>query len=359
MPVEMKSVAGDFKKNRKRTWHVPSVRLKNVDRALDDYLKAPSPGNLKLLSVMVEAWLKTDPKEYENCKGSVLHDAIYELAGEPDTKRPEQLKDGDILFRFVPHNIGQRGGVQWLITMGQGVAALTQGTGTGWNWDMIQHVGIYVENGLFTGVREIAGSGLAKYKVGARDHVIDLVVRCDDEIDGHDIGRVAACAKALKTRKWGTLNLGRKQKTIPLGPGQDAKALSAYPVQDLFWLTVRGRRPEIFNEKTLLELKELNDQYIGNHEDRNELSQSVVCSHFVHAVMYAAARPDVVTLRSATSHKLERVFKISPSHLWQAFHYRAGIFDILPAHFAGVEQDGFLYPMEEKDLGSQTIGLAA
>ena len=363
MPIDMldkKSVAEEFRKNFKRTWHVPSVRLTNVDRALSDYLKSPSTGNLQLLINMVAAW-KTDGKgkEYKNCNGSLLLDAIEMWAADADTTGVGRLQDGDILFRFLPHNIGQRQGKHWLISGLQGLTALTQGTGTGWNWDVIIHAAVYVENAVYTGVKEIDGTGLASYPVDHRDHAIDLVVRCDDKEDGHDIGRVAARAKALMTRHLGFIDLGKGVKTFPLGPGQDEKAIYPYPLTDFVNLALSRCKLSIFTDDTLDQLQKLNHKYIQNREDVDEMAQSVVCSHFVHAVLYTAARPDVVTLRAATSHELDKVFKIGPSQLWQNFHYHGGIFDILPAHFVGIEQDGILYPMEEKDLGSKTVGLAA
>ena len=362
MPIDMfdkKSVAEEFRKNFKRTWHVPSVRLTNVDRALSDYLKSPSTGNLQLLINTVAAWRKTDGKEYENCYGSLLWEAIEMWGADADTTRVERLKDGDILFRFLPHNIGQREAKHWLISGLQGLTALTQGTGTGWNWDMIVHAAVYVDNALYTGVKEIDGTGLASYQVDNRGHAIDLVVRCDDEEDSHAIGRVAARARALMTRGFGIIDLGKKQKTFPLTPGQDDKQIIPYPLTDFVNLAMSRCKPNIFTGDTLEQLQKLNRKYIQYREDVDEMAQSVVCSHFVHAVLYTAARPEVVTLRAATSHELDKVFKIGPSQLWQAFHYRGGIFDIQPAHFVGVEQDGFLYPMEEKDLGSKTVGLAA
>lgn len=373
MSDEMKSAARNFKQNWSRK-PFPSNRLKEVNWALDQFMKAPTKGTLDSLNARVVNWGKTNPKEFKNNAGGELWMAVdgMRLDYSDVKKEPEPLKDGDILFRYLPHQIGQRNTMHGLISVGQGVQPATQNLGQlfggvrevkphlssgpmqflddyiedqfgndpkgeatpssiGSSWDTIQHVGIYVKRNETDAVIEI-GWGLEKNQANKRAHEYDLVVRCDDPANAARVSKIALRARA----DW-------KQTCL------------IYPFLDLLFLATSARTGGSFDGHTHTKMSKMRREYVGNGTS-DQLDQMVVCSHFVHAVLWAAADP-VVTLKAATTHRLENVFKISPSHLWAQFCTGQGVWAKLPASFKGIQQHGQLVQMARKDL--KGLALAA
>jgi hypothetical protein len=84
-----------------------------------------------------------------------------------------------------------------------------------------------------------------------------------------------------------------------------------------------------------------------NKDNPYLMRHPVVCSHFVHAVMYAAIEHG--TLRTATDNTMDDIFKISPSHLWGQFRRGEGIWAKAGAKCAGLQQKGKLFPLSDPD----------
>lgn len=225
----------------------------------------------------------------------------------------DHLKPGDILFRWVPRGIGQRGAIQNLITAAQSKQMSTQylrhrdDSAVQQSALVVQHVGIYTERG----VREI-GSGGLKYVAVQNRCNYDLVVRSRAFAD--EIARVAQLAMP-----------DRRQ--------------FLYPVWDL---DIIARQPTYGYDAC--PVTQLHQAELALHRGRSnpaKLKQAVVCSHYVHAVLYAASVPGA-TLRTATDHRWDRYFKISPSHMWTEFVSRKGLWAQLDAFYVGMQHQGML-----------------
>jgi hypothetical protein len=246
-------------------------------------------------------------------------------------KKPtgDELIDGDILFRWVPKGIDQRKPLQGLITGAQVQQMATQyqksrqmtaqgkdgldDTAVKLSALVIQHVGIYVGGS----VREIGAGwfgkgGLKTVPIEGRSN-IDLVVR--SRTYGKRIAHFARIAQADLRQSW------------------------IYPMWDLGNIGYRPTRGFARRNTSALNKAEL-----AVHRGRSspaKMKQAVVCSHFVHAVLYAAVVPGG-TLRTATDHRWDDVFKISPSHMWTEFLHGRGLWATLNAYFVGVQRRGIL-----------------
>ena len=64
-----------------------------------------------------------------------------------------------------------------------------------------------------------------------------------------------------------------------------------------------------------------------------------VCSHFVHAVIYASVF-EGTTVWAATLPETETIFNVSPNMLWHYFLNRLGVFYGVETTLIGVQYDG-------------------
>ncbi len=234
------------------------------------------------------------------------------------------LKRGDILFRWVPPGINQRHLTQVLITVAQWDQAETQHvtqqgeSSIEFSAALVQHVGIYTDNKVI----EIGKKGLERNPVEARDNY-DLVVR--SRLYGD---RIAALA---------TIAVPDKRQVL-------------YPIWDLLNLSQKPTKSYGAAQAVMNELIN-SDRVNRNAGKANVLKQAVVCSHFVHAVLYAAATSG--TLRTATDHRWDAIFKISPSHMWTEFVTKRGLWSQLEAGYMGLQHKGKLY----STTGTLGVGL--
>jgi hypothetical protein len=307
--------------------HHKSQSLKKVIAALAEYHRAPvGQGKLSPLHRAITEWRSWNPHEFRDRHGNDLQlEVEREMSGAIAEKAAERVKaehmvkgkleDGDILFRFVSSKEVKF--LQWLISEKQGKQ---KSLGYEMSSDKIQHVGIYA-NGF---VIEIGAGGLEHNVVVGRGKN-DLVVRT---AYGEQIA-----AKAQSAQE----DLGQR----------------LYPINDLWKLAKRPGSGGVFSARDRELAWKLNDE--EDWAKRNRMKQRVVCSHFVHAVLYAAI--ENVTLRTATDHKMDHVFKISPSHLWGQFRRKQGIWATARAEWVGVQKNGNLYWADEVDPESFFKGL--
>ena len=309
--------------------HHRSQSLKKVIAALAGYHQAPvGQGKLSALHKAITDWRWREPHEFRDRHGNDLQVEVErEMSGAIATKAAEKVKqehiekelvagkleDGDILFRLVSRKgkkqvKGERGLVQGMITLAQ---LLQYDKGYGMSWDQIQHVGIYA-NGFAI---EIDKGGL-EHKIVVDRPNNDIVVRT---AYGEQIAAIAENAQE---------DLGQW----------------VYPLNDLMNLAFRPGSGGVLSARDREQAWRLNDE---GWAKRNRMQQRVVCSHFVHAVLYAAIGQ--VTLRTATHHKMDHVFKISPSHLWRQFRRGEGIWGIAGARCVGFQRKGTLYKLEDLD----------
>lgn len=266
----------------------------------------------------VNGWAKKHPKEFAARHGPDLQ---REVAAELEQRCPELLKleDGDILFRWVPRGIGQRGPGQGIISGAQLTQDATYRSvfAEGLNLDdsafLVQHVGIHVRGEVI----EIGRWGLERNPVSGREHY-DLVVR---------------------SRQYG-MRIAEKARTSTTGPSYHTRLgmLMMYPVWDLPIVALLPRTGGRWPDEAGLHGK---DQEYQRNRCGNVLQQRVICSHFVNAVLYAAVRPQG-TVAAATDHDFDRIFKISPAQMWNEFMNKQGIWAQLGAVFAGVQHKGKL-----------------
>ncbi len=225
----------------------------------------------------------------------------------------EKLVNGDVLFRWVPKGINQRGLIQGLITGAQTKQMTTQylnrrdDSAVAASAMVVQHVGIY-HDGY---VREIGSKGLESNEIKKRNNY-DLVVRSKNY--GQRITKATKMAIA-----------DRRQ--------------FLYPIWDLFNISHKPTYGYDARNSTTLNQEEL-AVHRGNSSPVR-MKQAVVCSHFVHAVLYTAIVPGG-TLRTATNHKFDQIFKISPSHMWTEFLHGKGVWGTLNAFYVGMQHKGIL-----------------
>ena len=304
--------------------HHKSVELKDVIKRLrlyhgDRAVKATLREHLLMdLRHSVLTWQKKHPKEFAARHGHGLLDDILE---EVTSSGPEHLPlvNGDVLFRWVPRGVDQRGGLQAVISGAQAVQEDThrKRLGEGVNLDVssavVQHVGVYSDHGVI----EIGGGGLGRNPVTTRTHY-DLVVR--SQTHGERIAQAARSATAT-------------------GPAY-LWALLKYPAWELasvMAVSFPGARL-LARDRILLQLDDTQYRQKGQ---RNVLQQLVICSHFVNAVLYAAIRPGG-TLATATDRAYDEIFKVSPAQMWREFMGKQGLWAQTHAVFVGVQHKGRL-----------------
>ena len=361
----------------KRKAPSPTPRLKVVLDAFQTFREHPTLANLKMLSVAVETWAKVDRFEFKRVGGSPFQDAITAgLASSPQEgpKPALKLENGDVLFRYVPHLApgntlvkvfcGQRGGMQGKISDGQSdlqgrlgkyrsddkiLQTTAEQTGlskeqlqqifdtsnAGHSADLIQHVGIYVNVAGFDGVVEIGLKGL--YGNSMPDHgqkTIDLVVRF---VQSDVAFRVGNNAYTAMETNW---------------------EFELYPMfADFKYMIDTPSTCGVLPKAKLQEVKKAQIEahwtnYLTSFFSANQgfiLAQRPVCSHFVHALLWASIEPDV-TINAATNPQFNQFFKISPFQLWNAFLKKQGVWAKAEAKCVGIQQHGEVYPVTAKDL---------
>jgi hypothetical protein len=123
-----------------------------------------------------------------------------------------------------------------------------------------------------------------------------------------------------------------------------------YPVNDLWKIsnnpkpTTRGKIDQIWAKLSVeKEVPKLLAR--GEISYKHQPRQKVVCSHFVHAVLYAAAYPGG-TIAVATSHEYNDYFKICPEHLYRQYLKNEGgtVISKFRFIFVGMQHKGILIP---------------
>jgi hypothetical protein len=362
--------------------HKPSPRLDAVFAASETFLRAKTPATLEMLSVQVNSWMKSDKREFANCDGHELQEAISKVLHRVShSPWDANLKNGDILFRYVPHLApgntwvkawyGQRGMMQGKISAGQSdlqgrlgkyqsdkttLRTTRQQTGVsegqlreifdtstaGESADLIQHVGIYVEVGKgdrkLAGVVEIGLFGVYSKVYGKGDSMekhgketIDLVVRFVKPEVASQVGKNAY--------KAGTTNWENEFYPIV----KDFKYMINTP--STCGVLPKAKLEEVKKAETKGHVS--NFFIPANHGFK--LAQRPVCSHFVHAILWASLE-DGVTVNAATNKQFDQFFKISPFQLWNAFLNKQGVWAKAKANCVGIQQNGVVYPVTGDDL---------
>ncbi|WP_028866024.1 hypothetical protein [Psychromonas aquimarina] len=316
--------------------HVKSKELKDVIKKLGLHhsrsavCSALSNHLLIDLRDSVINWSIKHPKEFASRHGAELaHEVMAELA----SSSAEHLKllDGDILFRWVPRGIEQRGALQSTISGAQAVQdfrhrqLLNKKVNIQVSAMVLQHVGIY-SSGL---VIEIGAMGLMRNPVHEREHY-DLV---------------------LRSREYGR-HIALTAKSALCGPRYyKVDHRCKYPVWDLASVAViaHAGAPLLVREQINLQL---DDRRHRQERQSYVLQQRVVCSHFVNAVLYASVRPQG-TLAAATEHAYDEIFKIGPAQMWREFMLKQGLWAQLGAAFVGLQHKGSL----DRNIDPRTLGV--
>ena len=358
--VDTNLVVSTFKKQCDRKGHFQSPELQNVIKALENYRGQPNDQTLNKLRASAYGWKDRlfGGAEFKNCGGDDLLSWIEVLWKDDETAKAqkEELKDGDIIFRYLPRGLNQRNPMHGLITVGQFYQQFTQwlnykkGSSIGWSFMEIVHAGIYSKREEFDGVIEVDGGGLSRNQLDNRDHEIDLVVRCQDPRNAADVSKIASLvvAKGIEAPN-GAEMLSEHQKQGKVR----AIFIWGYPLEDLINMAVTPSRGGFINGPTYVALGKLARTYRGRGT-AFQMTQRVVCSHFVHAVLWATVDPSV-TVRAATLHEYDHIFKLSPSHLWRQFRKHEGVWAWLPASFVGMQQDGRLFRMPETEESFKSL----
>ncbi len=233
----------------------------------------------------------------------------------------EKPHDGDLLFRWLPKGLprdtkkhtaltwldrGQRSPIHKTIEKKQHII-FAEATDY---FSNLQHVGIWCTGAVV----EVGGKGISRNAVSERSNY-DVVLRSPLFAD-----RIA--------KKCTELHLPIAQ-TYPIN---DLNKLSKHPLE------TRGKIDDIWGQLLIQE----GDVH---EEDRNSPQQRVVCSHFVHAVLYAAAYPGG-SIAVATMHEYDDRFKISPEELYRQYRTDKGGTVISKFRFvmAGMQHRGRLIP---------------
>ncbi len=378
LPNEYVAVVDEANKvetQSKRKWHYNSERINSVFATLRTFMENSTPANLKMLSIVVDAWERVDKHEFKNCEGGALRDAIKQALALPtqagSEKQPLKLENGDILFRYVPHlapgNLGvkalhgQRGGMQGVISSGQSklqtnleqyqldqkvlkdthkqtglseeqLKEVFDTSKAGESADLIQHVGIYVDYAKFRGVVEIGGWGV--YQNSMQKHgneTIDLVVRFENSDAANAVGKNAYEASMANREP------------------------ESYPGTDFVYMLENVSTCGVMTNETLQKVqntkpkKHIVNQVFLHRPDEFVLAQKPVCSHFVHAVLWASLQVGV-TVYAATHKDFDQIFKISPFQLWIAFLKKQGVWRKAKAECVGIQQNGEVCAVTDQDL---------
>jgi hypothetical protein len=239
----------------------------------------------------------------------------------------EKPQNGDLLFRWLPKGLpkdtqkrvapspkrisdgGQRSGIHSLIEKRQQKIFKEEQH----YFSNLQHVGIWYNDNVI----EVDEKGIRSNNPLERSHY-DIVLRSPRYAGG--ISNVC-----------GQLKLPIKQQ---------------YPINDLFGLSnnpleTRGKVDQIW-ASLYVEEGEVAESKI---QDKHRPQQKVICSHFVHAVLYAATYPQG-TVGVATMHEYDDYFKISPERLYR--QYRNGeegtVMNKFGFIYAGLQHKGKLIP---------------
>jgi len=304
---------------------IKKLRVYHGDKRVDAVLRGH---RLIELSASVDAWKKKNPIEFSKRHGPELEKEVEEEERASTQKKGaefERLVDGDVLFRWVPKNIGQRDALQGLIGVAQYLQdqrhrqANLDEINIGVSVLVIEHVGIFAYGSVF----EIGKWGLNAERLESRNN-FDLVVRSTTH--GGSIARVASSAR--NAGKW-------------------------YPIWDLATVSLlphAGAR--LLHGGANSMLLKLDDREHRKKGDANQMGQNPICSHFVNAVLYAAIRPGG-TIATATDHSFDEIFKVGPAQMWREFMHRQGLWAETDAVFIGLQHKGNV----DRNIEPQKLGV--
>lgn len=239
----------------------------------------------------------------------------------------------------------------------------------------IGHVGIYVGDNevVEVGAKKIGG-GLGSKKLKSRDNT-DVVVDFPPDVAERIKELAIVCQKNSKAYLYPLQKLFDKDtamkvlddkgfKTITkkkiidkaetgndewVGTGWEVMSANPVnPVQDLWsrgQLCRNDRNVFMANWPVLREMEDRVAKISGDNKKLREQfkiglgSCEPVCSHFVHAILYACVIPEA-TVWAATKRETEHIFNISPNMLWHYFLNGLGVFRGQGAEFKGVQIKG-------------------
>lgn len=313
---------------------IKKLRLYHADRTVSHTLHAHLLIDLR---DSVTAWGQKDPKEFAARHGPELaHEVMVALASSDQ----EHLKlvNGDILFRWVPRGIDQRGKIQIVSAKAQGIQddkhrrAGLEGINVEVSSMVVLHVGIYADDSAI----EIGPGGLLRIPMINRPHY-DLVVR--SRVHGTRIANAARSARRGPAYRRQRINV-------------NGKDWLAYPAWDLWTGACQCTLPgALFLDQQRILLQQDDTQYRDKGQG-NFLQQRVICSHFVNAVLYAAVRPGG-TIATATDHAYDEIFKVGPAQMWGEFLHRRGLWSKAHAVFVGLQHKGNL----DRNIDPRTLGV--
>lgn len=326
--------AEQFKKEAHRgIVHYRSSELRDVSKKLELYHNDRAVSHTLRAHLLIDlrdaviAWRQKHPKEFAARHGPELEQEVRGALRASDEDHLN-LVNGDILFRWVPKGINQRGILQTMITTAQNIQhdrhhqTGLEGTSVQVSTWVVQHVGIYADNTVI----EIGAGGLLRNPVINRPHY-DLVAR--SRIHGT---RIAHAAKSAAYHR--------------------RKIRQAYPIWDLLTASCLCTFPGARSLARDRILMQQDDTQYRRKRQGNILQQAVVCSHFVNAVLYSAVRPGG-TLATATNHAYDEIFKVSPAQMWREFINGRGLWAETHAVFMGLQHKGNL----DRNIDPRTLGV--
>jgi hypothetical protein len=334
--------------------HYQSAELKDVIARLRLYHSpegAPAAVRAHLLTDLrdsVRRWQVLRKDEFAQRHGrELLEEVLRESAGVVRKFLP--LVDGDILFRWAPRNLDQRGALQALISGGQVEQDETHRRDLGREVNLqvssavVQHVAIYANDMRI----EIGAWGLAHNPVGEATSY-DLVVR--SSLHGM---RIAELAKSARVHREVASSMA--SFLVPQKYRERARRFQTYPLWDFIPIMNLAHPGGAFlgGNRVLLAQDDAAHHRYGR---ANQLQQRVICSHFVNAVLYASIRPGG-TLATATDHAYDEVFKVSPAQMWLEFMTKGGMWAETDAVFVGLQHRGRLDPGFVDDPRRLGVGL--
>lgn len=308
------------------------------------------------------------------------------------------LEDGDLLFRYFHSKDPDRESFLIPLPWGYGIGPklyteirTVQKDQHAWNGlygnradACIFHVGIYVEDNVI----EIGGDGVQKNPVMGRDHY-DIVVRFPGMGD-----KIATVAKEVDSLKWqGNQGIGwypvLREKLVNLPAPLYNVLYHKIPqaVTDLAFVLKPNREISSYDKGESLRDRRLAEHWgkglerekgkeVTKEVPRTEqwlltggliparermwlmlkdketkpkqfaLSQKVVCSHLVSAILYAVQNPGG-TVRTATDPEFDYIFKMTPSHLLHEAYLHRNLCN--GAMAVGMQHTGTM--VSEHDLG--------
>lgn len=235
----------------------------------------------------------------------------------------------------------------------------------------IEHVGIFAEGRNVIEVGQGKVGGLGSGPVSARDHT-DIVVRFTDPLVAQEIVRVSIESNRHKAEYAYPFHKLFTEEVAHQTVREQVPAV----VRGLYWKKVRskaampGQRGSLHEgwgrmhrspANPVLERRRRGHKFGGVNAFQAEwpiLEQyetavqdggyrvghgrsEPVCSHWVHAVLYAVLYGGTVEV--ATRYETEHIFNISPNMLWHYFMTNRGVFRDQAVALVGVQHKGHFY----------------